>query len=226
MRPKTVMAVHALPRPPERSVGGDLGQRVGVRPNLAGHDQLAQRPGDLHPAHHQRLAGGEHVAEFLDLVRRQPHFRAVRQQHAVHVPARAVQRLLYLSGHLRCRFGLLAGSVRAFEQHGLMGRVIGDGHGQHHRGRMRLQAVDRHGVAGPHGKHHFRRPERRKMDFRAVVQNQPVHIAARGQRILRDLSLSLRQLRRVVGRLRLLGVGEAADPTGDQGGGEQRGFGA
>ena len=182
--------------------GGDL-RPAGVRSGPMDRASMT-RPsgaGDTVALDIQRRAGDGFGGETLGLGRRQADDRAVLQQRAVQLAPRAVQlRLdaaLAVSG---CSRHADRGARRAGVGDGMpvaslltdSACTIGIGAGP--------QAVDGHGVPRLYRVDQCGAEMGRQVDLGAVSQDQAVHVAARGQAVLRDLALDRRQLGGIVGR--------------------------
>ena len=96
--------------------------------------------------------------------------------------------------------------MRTIVRHGGAGCVIGHRGGVDERKRERLEPTNGHRVARPDCENDLARQMRGKLDLCSIVQDQPVDVAARRQRVLLDRASGRRKLRRIPQGIRGLRV--------------------
>jgi hypothetical protein len=110
--------------------------------------------------------------------------RAVLKQHAVEMALRVMQLQLDAALIVEVR----GRAIRRAGFDGPIGCVVGYRYRGHDRAGARLRSAKRHRVAGVDCEYNLGRHVRREHHFGAVCRDQPVHIAARSKRVLRDLT--------------------------------------
>jgi hypothetical protein len=188
--------------------GPDLVQLVARSADLTYLEHFAYRVRELDPCGNHRLTRLQQRFEAVGLGRGQTQNGAVLQQCTIHIASRAVQghpnAALYL-GQRRARrgracLGTASRARRPDVDNGASRCVIGDRDGLHQGERRRVETVNGNGVAGFDRVRHRRREVRRRFDLGAAGEDEPVDIAARGQRELLNFSSLHRQLLRIIER--------------------------